>query len=444
MTPLLSNSCMLWALGSEKFQCLVKQLSSRIDGEGSKILSLKKFLRRILGKVLTLDMDLYSASTRKNGLELLGVLRKGRAAPIATMAVSMPTPYLTSLELQRQVVSVSRLHPEKQSAFTVSYPGLVDSDWSLGVPARYSVQLSNAVIDLKNNVCCVRIPVPELDGQRLVALSGFLDNGNTSFVSREVFSAPLDYLDLKESEVAIAPGGQSDPNHFHWLHNWLPAFLALVTSSELLDSNKSVVFPYYGLLPGKVGEVLGYFPHVVTRRVPVPVISVERFQYIDPSHQLYFSDLEIRLLHDFADSYLNRPSREPLYERIFISRTRSSRTLPFEAMLENLLQSKLGFQVIHAQDFSLCEQQRLFRHARVVVGFHGAGLSNMIWCRDEVLIIEIARSSYAAPYFAMDANCLGFEHRLIWHNEDADGDKVSSDESLAHYFFSGIRDLIGR
>lgn len=403
---------------------------------------LKLAMRRVVERAIRMDLDLFSASTRKSGWNLLLELSRRRDIPISTMAVSIPQPYLNSPLVLDQIVSLTRFSSESERTTDVAYPGIAENKWQLRVPARYSMLLSNVRLDLRSNSCCMRIPTPNLDGQRLVTLGGYLDNGNPSMVARGMFHTSISRISTGEGGVVMAPGGYADPNYFHWIHNWLPTFLTLVQSTRRMGSVGNVVYPVFGALPSKVREVLAMFPQIAVTETPTPVVEVENFCYIDPSHQLFFSEIEINLLREFRDACLRADPLQPSPERLYVSRSRSSRSSREEVILERLLESRLGFAVIHAEDLSLSHQQSVFRNARVVAGFHGAGLSNMVWCEQKALIIEIARPSYSAPYFAIDAQQLGHDYHLIWLKDPAFGFEATDLEIRARTICKDIERLM--
>jgi capsular polysaccharide biosynthesis protein len=59
-----------------------------------------------------------------------------------------------------------------------------------------------------------------------------------------------------------------------------------------------------------------------------------------------------------------------------------------EQQLEAFL-SAAGFDVVHLEDTPWIEQIRLFQHARVIAGPHGAGLSNLVFARPGTIVIEL-------------------------------------------------------
>ena len=97
--------------------------------------------------------------------------------------------------------------------------------------------------------------------------------------------------------------------------------------------------------------------------------------------------------------------------RLYVSRSKANRKIVNEAELEPVLQD-YGFEFILNEDLSFADQIRLFASAQVVLGAHGAGIYNHIFCPPGATIIEIynrQRWEHAAHRIA---NMLGHHH---WH-----------------------------
>ena len=75
--------------------------------------------------------------------------------------------------------------------------------------------------------------------------------------------------------------------------------------------------------------------------------------------------------------------------RIYISRGIASRRhVSNEAALVNLLKS-LGFEIVTLEQMKVSDQAQLFQSAAVVVGPHGAGLTNWVFCEPHTKVLEI-------------------------------------------------------
>lgn len=81
--------------------------------------------------------------------------------------------------------------------------------------------------------------------------------------------------------------------------------------------------------------------------------------------------------------------RDRTGELLYVSRNESSmrRILNENDLLPGL--RDMGFQVISPGKLSLTEQIEAFRNARVVLAPHGAGLTNILFCRPNTTLIEI-------------------------------------------------------
>ena len=57
--------------------------------------------------------------------------------------------------------------------------------------------------------------------------------------------------------------------------------------------------------------------------------------------------------------------------------------------IENFLISQMNFTKIYLEDLSIIEQISIFNNAKYIIGIHGAGLSNIVFCNKKVKIFEI-------------------------------------------------------
>lgn len=96
-------------------------------------------------------------------------------------------------------------------------------------------------------------------------------------------------------------------------------------------------------------------------------------------------------------AYLSIEDDGPEY--VYISRSRSSqRKLLNEVELEGIFRGK-GFAVVFLESLTLNEQIKIFRRAKVIVAPHGAGLTNLVFCKNLQYLIEIFPSNYIVDGF---------------------------------------------
>ena len=69
-----------------------------------------------------------------------------------------------------------------------------------------------------------------------------------------------------------------------------------------------------------------------------------------------------------------------------------------------------GFEVVYLEHHPIRDQLAMFRRAEMVVGVHGAGLSNLAACRPGTKVIEILPSDYSTPAFAIVSEAAGLRY----------------------------------
>ncbi len=79
----------------------------------------------------------------------------------------------------------------------------------------------------------------------------------------------------------------------------------------------------------------------------------------------------------------------------------------------------LGFTIFDPSGQTVREQARQFASARRIIGFHGAGLTNTLFCRKDTKVIEIFDPGYVANFYSNIALQLGLEYRRIIHGTDS-------------------------
>jgi len=199
-------------------------------------------------------------------------------------------------------------------------------------------------------------------------------------------------------------------NYFHWLCDILP-LLELVrragihsADAYLADLNKpfqrqtlealgvpldKVLEPHNGLLVEADELVVPVFPSIVARR---------------------------RLSGLLRDGFgiPRQTAVEQNGRRIFISRRMAKkRRLANEAQLEEFL-AELRFESHCLETCSVGEQFRLLSEASVVVGTHGAGLTNVMVSPPGVQVVEIMEKGYRRLCFPELSGEFGHHHRVVF------------------------------
>jgi hypothetical protein len=210
---------------------------------------------------------------------------------------------------------------------------------------------------------------------------------------------------LRASATAVPDGVlinlQMSNSFYHWTCEILPRALSAASVAGagarlyLCQQLPRFVFESLELL-GLAGQCVALPTGVYTaERLAVP--SYERAEWPAPEdiHELR------RRLHASLGSSPG-PRR-----RLLISRGDAvERKIRNEAELLSAL-NDLGFERVMPGELSFADQARLFADAEVIVGPHGAGLTNILFAPPDCKVVELSIESHYSPSYLMIASILG-------------------------------------
>ena len=107
------------------------------------------------------------------------------------------------------------------------------------------------------------------------------------------------------------------------------------------------------------------------------------------------------------------------YENIWISRNKGSyRKITNENDLSNILK-KFKFKIYYPEDHSFEYNQNIFSNSKIIAGLHGAGLTNMIFMKKGMKVVEIRRKDdyFNNCYFSLSSD---LEHDYYYINALSD------------------------
>ena len=175
-------------------------------------------------------------------------------------------------------------------------------------------------------------------------------------------------------------GGGAINYYYHWVFDAMPK-LSLLREAKLLESMNYFLVPNY--LYSYQKQYLEYFGIPASK-----IINGELVKHIKADKLYVASTVRIHDHHpkwslDFLfTSLFPHRGRKQRSKRIYIARGDASvnRKVINESELITRLK-KYDFEIHHLSGMSIIEQARLFNAANVVVGAHGAGLSNLVFCQ---------------------------------------------------------------
>ncbi|MEP3477684.1 MAG: glycosyltransferase family 61 protein [Fuerstiella sp.] len=203
---------------------------------------------------------------------------------------------------------------------------------------------------------------------------------------------------------------------FHWFHDTLPRLLValphLPKGVRFLIHHQPRDYQLDSLLAlGITQESLVYQQEKIDS-------VCERLWFITPHGNAVFGggatlrDLACRIRR--ANTVPPRVSDK----RIYISRSKASRSVVNETAILPILQEH-GFELVHMEDLAFSEQVKLCASVKIMIGAHGAGLTNLLYCDQGVTIGEIANIDVFPFYLGM-ARQLGHQYMRFTANKSID------------------------
>jgi hypothetical protein len=203
-------------------------------------------------------------------------------------------------------------------------------------------------------------------------------------------------------------------SYAHWLLQDLPRFIRLV---QFHPEAQIVTKENPPLYVTSLLETLGIVPSLTKT-----VIRAEKQILIGTQYAVGVpSERDLMILKHFGEHLTSKNSVEKDYpKRVYISRTKSKRPLPNEYAIETSL-TAIGYKVLHLEELDFLEQVQIFRHCEVILGAHGAGLTNIVWCQENAKIIEIYDPTFEQESIFTISVKLGLNYfRTTYNNFEED------------------------
>lgn len=241
-------------------------------------------------------------------------------------------------------------------------------------------------------------------------------------------------LQKLESTVAVVAtkGGK---NYYHWMFDVLPRLHLIQKAGWKADQYvinqtgapfQEETLAFLGLLAEQI------IPSHAQLFLQAKTLVVPSLTHSDMS-QAYMPGWVCTYIRDTFLPYAadKRASETP--RRIYVSRKQAScRRVCNEQEVMDMLRT-YGFVEVCLEEWTVRDQIRLFQEADVIVGPHGAGLTNLVFCKRGTIIIEIFSPAFMNVCYWSLSDHLGLSYRYL----------IGEGEQLAcgAQSFDGYRDI---
>lgn len=129
------------------------------------------------------------------------------------------------------------------------------------------------------------------------------------------------------------------------------------------------------------------------------------------------------------------------WRRLYISRADSTRKIVNEeAVLAQLV--PLGFESVVCSAYSVAEQIRLFAEAAIVVGAHGANLTNTVFMAPDTVVVEMMDRGYTTQPYWVIASLSGLHYAILLCDSGDPGNRDSRNRDM-QVPLEPLRQLLG-
>jgi capsular polysaccharide biosynthesis protein len=207
---------------------------------------------------------------------------------------------------------------------------------------------------------------------------------------------------------------------YHWMFDVLPRLHLLQMAG--LDLNKIDYF--------YTNECIASYHYDSLLRIGIPhskIIScsasthIQARELIVPSHAGSVSAVPDWVCAFVREKFLHLPQIETskrFLRKIYVTRLKNThrKVLEEKHLIEELI--RRGFSIIDPEDYDMKTQAEIFSQAELVVGPHGSGLANIVFCHPGTRVVEIFYPRAVSLMYWSIANSLNLNYEAYFSRGD--------------------------
>jgi hypothetical protein len=301
---------------------------------------------------------------------------------------------------------------------------VIDIEHSVPLDGEFDIALGDTFTDAARitykrqertaTICHYRLQDVTLDASTMLLVRGRRRIPETRYLVpdaayADMLTKPLYPTEVDPDEHYVIGANRAWHNYYHWMIQALPA----IDASLRRANHRRITLVLPPSLQPFQEETLRLLGYQDLPRLTLDITSHYRFASAEFSDFLADgAHLKVsrRAIETYRSLSLAAPWLPGAAEEIYVARTdATARTMQNEAELIDLLQRQ-GVRIIVPGSLSVVEQIAAFRAARLVIGPHGAGLSNLVFCRSGSFVYEMLPSHYPNVVFNRLAQAAGLNY----------------------------------
>lgn len=215
------------------------------------------------------------------------------------------------------------------------------------------------------------------------------------------------FINYKKIDEAVIFDAYNGLNIFHFYNDILPKLF--------INSKKYLNKPYLiseELYNSKLFQ--HFLKFVFVNKIKWRIVKKQEYLSIGKAILIKTCEYNLTSLKKIADYALNECPASIKRLKIFINRKeQTGRTISNFGKLEPILKEN-NFVIIYLEDLCISKQIEYFSRAEVIVGIHGAGLTNIIFSyKNKPTIVEITASDYIPTHYYWLSQAFQFNYHLF-------------------------------
>lgn len=232
--------------------------------------------------------------------------------------------------------------------------------------------------------------------------------------------------------------------YFSWVTTYLPRLLEFVE----IQQDAILIYPEEWDEYSFVKETFLFFPQLKIKRIPIDHHLFINNYLLIPCRKWtsHFHKSTILGVRDFFERHYIESNKHK-YRSIYISRMHAKRRkIENENQINDLLANH-NIKAIAMEDYSYLDQIFLMQHAHVVIGIHGAGLTNINYMKPNGHVIEFSPilenyKNFRYPFWRM-ASMLDLHYYCIFCKKNmSTEDEYDSNITVPIAELSGVLKMI--
>lgn len=250
------------------------------------------------------------------------------------------------------------------------------------------------------------------------------ENVNADIKKNSVLSkgTPKILKEVNGSLLSLLTGGAGNNNYWHWMYDSISRIGILEKNMKLNDFNFFLVPDKKYKFQRETLKLLGIekkslsskkFKHIFANSV---VATNHPWQFSKSAHK-DIENVPGWITRWLRNKFLKFKSKKKFYKKIYIDRSDSiinDRRIVNEDKIKKMLRKK-KFKILKLTNYSFTQQIGIFNSAKIIVGNHGAGFTNLIFCKKNTKVVEF-KDKNTAKIFNKISKDLGLNYKSILGN----------------------------